>query len=364
LLRLGNRPSGVALPQVHVTDMSREGFRGDQFFFSETLQTRIEDKLADGQQVILYLNRRGYAPLLKCRACGFVPVCPHCQVNLTFHKSTRRMTCHYCGHVEAVPASCPACSKEKMLYLGAGTQKVEEALAELFPEARVLRLDSDSTDGRRRGHRILGDFGEGRADLLLGTQMVAKGLDFPGVTLVGVVSADLALDMPDFRASEKAFARLVQVAGRSGRARDPGEVIIQTYYPHLPLIDDVARQDYESFYQREAASRRELGFPPFGRLINVIVSGRDEAEVKRQMQVFRDSLGSRLAGAAVKAEILGPAPCPLYRLRGRYRRHLLIKTTRQLRLIKLLAAWEEAEAAFGLSSRVRLTLDVDPDNVM
>ena len=364
LLRLSSRPSGVTLPSVHVVDMSREGYHGGQFFFSKTLTARIDEKLAARQQVILYLNRRGYAPMLKCRSCGFVPVCPECQVNLTYHKSAGRLTCHYCGYIEPVSRTCPSCRKGEMSYLGAGTQKVEEAVAELFPEARALRLDSDAADGRRRGHRILCDFGEGQADLLLGTQMVAKGLDFPGVTLVGVVSADLALDMPDFRASEKAFARLLQVAGRSGRARSPGDVIIQTYYPQLPLIDDVARQDYDSFFEREIISRRELGFPPFGRLVNATVSGRDEREVQEQMREFRARLRTRLAEASQPAEVLGPAPCPLYRLRGRYRRHLLMKTKKMLGLIRLLSAWEAAEPSYGLSSRVRVTIDVDPDNMM
>jgi primosomal protein N' (replication factor Y) len=338
--------------------------RGDLPFFSYTLKKEVQKRLDADQQVILFLNRRGHSPQLKCTSCGHVPSCPRCELRLTYHKVGRKLTCHYCGHVEPTPSHCPQCHKDDLIYLGVGTQKVEESLTRLFPDVKAVRLDSDVASGRRRAHQILKAFGDRKYQLLLGTQMVAKGLDFPSVTLVGVLAADMSMDLPDFRASERAFARLLQVAGRSGRAQTPGEVMIQTFYPESDLIDEAARQDYVSFFEREIESRRALQYPPFSRLVRVSLSSKSEEAVRTQALLIRDRLATMNRDNALANEILGPAPCPLYVLRGRYRRHIIIKTSQIVKLVQSLGRWEQAEPRFGLPAATRIVIDVDPDDMM
>jgi primosomal protein N' (replication factor Y) len=364
LLHLTKRPRGATLPTVRLVDMRTERLKGDLPFFSFALKQQMEKRFDRDEQVILYLNRRGHSPQIKCAGCGYVPRCPHCQVNMTFHKVGHKLSCHYCGHVEATPKRCPQCGSDKLLFLGAGTQKIEESIPRLLASARVVRLDSDSASGRKRAYQILSGFASGESNLLLGTQMVTKGLDFPGVTLVGVLSADFSMDLPDFRASEKTFARLLQVAGRSGRVA-PGEVLIQTYYPESELIDDAARQDYESFYKREIESRRALSYPPFSRLVNFRLSCKDENKLQETALEFRERLLGRIKSAGLKQSApLGPAPCPLYRLRGNYRRHLFVKTRQVIKFVRMLRQWELSEPRFKLPSTIKLAVDVDPDDMM
>ena len=365
LLRLTERPRGARLPAVRLIDMRTERLGGDLPFFSFELKRQIETRLGKDEQVILYLNRRGHSPLMKCAGCGHVPRCPQCRVNMTYHKVGRKLSCHYCGHLEATPERCPQCRSDKLLFLGAGTQKVEESIPRLLASARTARLDSDSASGRTKAYEILSDFASKKSNLLLGTQMVTKGLDFPGVTLVGVLSADLSLDLPDFRASEKTFARLLQVAGRSGRAEAPGEVLIQTYYPDSELIAAAARQDYESFYDREIESRQALSYPPFSHLVNFVLTATDEDKLQKAALEFRDRLVRRIDAAGLKQSTpLGPAPCPLYRLRGSYRRHLFVKTRQVVRFVAMLREWELLETRFKFPSTIKLTVDVDPDDMM
>ena len=251
-----------------------------------------------------------------------------------------------------------------MEFLGAGTQKVEQALPIVLPEARIVRLDSDSASGRRRAWQILSAFGAAEYDILLGTQMVTKGLDFPRVTLVGVLASDQSLDMPDFRASERTLARLLQVAGRAGRADQPGEVLIQTYYPESELIHHAARQDYQAFYETEIKSRRELDYPPFARLVHVVLSGVNEKTVQDCSQRLAQDFQVLINRHRLSVTLLGPAPCPLYRLRGRYRRQLLLKTPRILELLKILDEREASAPRFGLPTSVRVAVNVDPDDMM
>lgn len=365
LLRLTKRPGDAKLPTVRLVDMRTDRLRGDLGFFSFTLKQQIERRLDNSEQVILYLNRRGHSPLVKCADCGHVPRCVHCQVNMTYHKVGHKMSCHYCGRVEATPNQCPKCRGDDMMFLGAGTQKVEESIPRLLDSARVARLDSDTASGRRRAYQILSSFASKESNLLLGTQMVTKGLDFPGVTLVGVLSADLSLDLPDFRASEKTFARLLQVSGRAGRAEQPGEVLIQTFYPDSDLIDDAARQDYVSFYNREIEKRRDLDYPPFSRLVNFTLSGKDESKLQKAALEFRDRLLEHINSAALKRLTpLGPAPCPMYRLRGNFRRHLFVKTHQVVKFVKMLRDWDLSEPRFKLPSTIKLTVDIDADDMM
>ena len=272
--------------------------------------------------------------------------------------------CHFCGYTDSSYNLCSECQSDKLDYIGAGTQKIEEKISELFEDVKITRLDSDSAAGRDKAHLILSKFATGEYNLLLGTQMVTKGIDFPDVSLVGVLNADIGLDMPDFRAPEKLFAKLIQVSGRSGRGIIPGEVVIQTYNPNLDLIDDAARQDYDTFYEREIESRKSLSYPPFSRLVNFRLAAKKENSVSKYSLLFKQNLENKLRISKIKVHLLGPAPCPLYRLRGMYRRHLFIKTKQVTKFTHLLYDWERNEPNFGLPSSVKLVIDVDPYDMM
>ncbi|MEW5797152.1 MAG: primosomal protein N' [Candidatus Zixiibacteriota bacterium] len=364
LLTLEERPAGSTLPKVTIIDMATQRLQGDTPYLSFMLKKEIDNRLAADQQVILFLNRRGYSPQLKCGTCGHVPSCPKCEIKLTYHKAGHKLTCHYCGHIVSGYHACEKCAGTDFLFPGAGTQKVEEHVERLFEQGRVLRFDSDTASGRKNAHLLLREFAERKYNMLLGTQMVTKGLDLPGVTLVGVLSADLGIDLPDFRAAEKTLARLLQVAGRSGRGQDPGDVFIQTYYPESTIIGDAARQDYVSFFEREIVSRQTHCFPPFGRLVRVVFASVDKSSVERKASRFAADLADRCAGIGLKVDILGPTSCPIGLLRGQSRRHLLIRTTRPLELVRALTMWESETARFGLSAAVRIVVDVDPDDMM
>ena len=364
LLKLTRRPAGAVLPIVRVVDMRRQKLHGDQPYLSWPLKKEVDARLEADQQAILFLNRRGYSPQLKCGECGHVPSCPQCDVKLTYHKAGGKLSCHYCGHMSLTIDRCPKCGSSRFLYPGAGTQKVEEHIARLFKLGRVLRFDSDTASGRKNSHLLLRKFADRKYNLLLGTQMVTKGLDLPGVSLVGVLSADQGLDMPDFRASEKTFARLLQVAGRSGRGITPGDVVIQTYYPDSDVIQDAARQDYESFYEREILSREVHRFPPFRRMVKFVLSAKDEAVLSRQTAAFASGLKERAAAAGLQSDLLGPAPCPHAFLRGNYRRQLFAVTRQAMKLTRLLSEWENAQPRFGLPSSVKIVVDVDPDDMI
>ena len=364
LITLTERPAGAVLPHVTVVDMSTQRLHGDTPYLSFVLKKEIDRRLEADQQTILFLNRRGYSPQLKCADCGHVPVCPNCEIKLTFHKVRHSLICHYCGHAEPGYNSCEKCAGSRFLYPGAGTQKVEEHVARLFEHGRVLRFDSDTASGRKNAHQLLHEFAARRYNLLLGTQMVTKGLDLPGVTLVGVLSADHGIDLPDFRAGEKTFARLLQVAGRSGRGSHPGDVFIQTYYPESEVIRDAARQDYAAFFEREIESRKAHRFPPFGRLVRFVFASRNRQEVDDASSHFSAQLANRCAGHGFKADLLGPTACPIGLLRGLTRRHLIARTTRPMQMSRLLAAWESEQARFGLPNGVKISVDVDPDDMM
>jgi len=364
LLKLTRRPEEAAIPLVRLIDLRDEPPGKDNPFFTRTMISMVKKSLQKDQQVILYLNRRGFSPRIKCTDCGHTPECPHCNISLTYHKVGNRLMCHFCGYVKTAYDTCAECDGDSFIYLGSGTQKIEDRIGELIEEARIVRLDSDSAAGREKAHLILSDFASKKYNVLLGTQMVTKGIDFPDVSLVGVLMADIGMDMPDFRASEKLFAKLIQVAGRSGRGIIPGEVIIQTFRPELDLIDDAARQDYDTFYKREIDSRKELLYPPFAHIVNFRFSSKKENIVTEQSLNFRNKLGSRLEREKLKVHLLGPAPCPLYRLRGMYRRHLFVKTKSIIKFIAFLRDWELSETNYGLPSSIRLVIDIDPYDMM
>ena len=366
-LRVPVRSAGGALrqpaplPPVRVLDLAREKqVRRLKGSLSHELRLAMADRLDRGEQTILLQNRRGFAPVLTCEDCGWTPMCPHCAVTLTVHKGGGgRMRCHYCGWSQHVPHPCPECGHDDLRMLGAGTQRVEDEIAEVFPTARVLRMDLDTT--RRRGaHRTLLDaFGRGDADILLGTQMVAKGLDFPRVTLVGVVEADTGMLLPDFRAAERTFQLLAQVAGRAGRHELEGEVLLQTRNPEHPAIQFALAHDFHGFALGELAERLALGYPPFGRMIGVEVKGPREGSTRSLAERWGAALRAE-AGRVAGVEVLGPIPALIGRIKTWWRYQIIVKAPRALPASVLAAVVEAAQAAVSLPSGHRVNLDVDP----
>ena len=326
LIKTGTGMRPAPLPQVEVVDLRDELKSGNRSIFSRALSQGIESCLAAHEQVILFINRRGTASFLQCRDCGFTPDCKSCAVALTYHEPESRMVCHYCNRRYAVPTTCPECSGPRLRQLGLGTERVEEEVRSRFPQARTVRWDRDTTKGRGLHEAILARFLAHDADILIGTQMVAKGLDIPAVTLVGVVSADIALHLPDIRSGERTFQLLEQVAGRAGRGERGGKVIIQTYTPDHYAIQAASKHDYQSLYEAEIGFRQKLGYPPFGRLalLTFATGGRDQAqqEAARAAQMLRaevDRLG------LPNLDILGPAPALIPRIRGRWRWNVVVR---------------------------------------
>ena len=318
---------GVApLPSVETVDMRRELREGNPDIFSRTLRAEIESCLDDGKQAILFLNRRGTASHLQCRRCGHSVVCRSCDVPLTYHRPLERLICHYCGRRRRIPDNCPDCLSYRLSFYGIGTQSVAEAVGERFPQARTLRWDRDATRYPREYEELLSTFRNGEADVLVGTQMIAKGLHLPGVTLVGVVLADVGLGIPDFRSSERAFQLLCQVAGRAGRGRETGKVVFQTYQPDNYAIRAAAAQDYPAFYEREIKYRREHRNPPYSRLIRLIHSHTNNAVCESRARALADELrAARESADMTGVDILGPTPPYPPRLRGRYRWHVVLR---------------------------------------
>ena len=330
-LNLPERIESRPLPEVTIVDMSREfRQRGKKTIVSEALRLELGECLGNGEQAIILLNRRGYSRSLICRSCGHVFLCSQCSVSMTYHQDEGCLTCHYCGEQKTAPSSCDNCGGEFIYYTGIGTEQLEEVLRAMFPKARVARVDRDTTRHRGAMRRILLDFSEGKLDLLVGTQMVAKGHDFPNVTLVGVIGADAGLAFPDFRSAEKTFQLLTQVAGRAGRGAMPGRVIVQSYQPDHYALQYAGRQDYAGFYRHEIEFRRLLGYPPFRNLIQILVSDSDQAKAFRigEKVAAALKLNNEKMGKVSYLHILGPAAAPLEKLRGKYRVQILLKLER------------------------------------
>ena len=356
--RIGGRP----LPPVRIVDLrgGREA-GGGRAILSEPLARAISQRLDRREQTILLLNRRGFSAFVQCRECGVVRQCSQCNVSLTFHRARRRLVCHYCSREEPPPTTCDACGSANLSFRGVGTEQVEREVMLSFPSARVARMDVDTTSGKWSHHEILSRVGAGEVDILLGTQMIAKGLDFPDVTLVGVIDADVAMNLPDFRAAERTFQLLTQVAGRAGRGPRGGEVLIQTALPEHYAIRAAITQQYDRFAERELAEREGPGYPPFARLANIVINGRDEAAVQ--------DVSQRLAGWTRNAirrlvpdevGLVGPAPCAIDRIRGRWRWHFLLRSVMARPLGTVLRAMTEQEDAPGRSRDVRIIVDRDP----
>jgi len=322
LLTLPKRIEEIALPKVQVVDMRREHAHGRrEQIFSRPLEDALADILQNRQQGILFLNRRGFSTFVHCRHCGTVLKCKACQVALTYHMATRSVVCHYCRASEKAPEMCPGCKSGYVRFSGTGTQRVESEVARIFPQVSAARMDTDVTQSRGSHERILRQFADHKTDVLVGTQMIAKGLDFPRVTLVGVISADTALNLPDFRSAERTFNLLTQVAGRAGRRRLPGKVVVQTYTPHHYAIQAASRHDYAGFFAQEIEIRRQLKLPPFTRL--VILTARAARESKAR--ALAETAAQRCRKELPTVEVLGPAPSAIRRLRRSFRWQVVLK---------------------------------------
>jgi primosomal protein N' (replication factor Y) (superfamily II helicase) len=363
-LALPHRVQSRPLPPITVVDMRQELQNGNRSMFSQTLQKALHALKEKNQQGILFVQRRGHSTFVSCRSCGYVMDCPNCSVSLTYHhESPERnplLRCHYCNFIQQQPKDCPACTSPYFKFFGTGTQRVIETLTEDFPELRLLRFDSDTT--RRKGaHRdLLGQFAEGEADLLVGTQMLTKGIDLPQVQLVGVLAADGLLNLPDFRASERAVQTLLQVAGRAGRGEMPGQVIMQTYCPETPEIGAVQRYEFQACVDAELKKRAELNYPPYGQLILLRLSSPEAEQVEKTAEKVADVLRAAIERDQVNVEVLGPAPANILRVAGRFRWQLMVKmpsnlcgTPHQWRL-------PVQEMQHCCDKNVRLTIDVDP----
>jgi len=374
LLRLPNRIDGRPMPTVRITDLrhrhasvsaekplSDSTAQGTSRYLGPALVEAMSRTLERKEQAILFLNRRGHSTYLQCRGCGDVARCERCDVSLTVHLSDQSLRCHYCGAEKALRLACPGCGASNLWFGGVGIQRIEREVARLFPQARIARLDFDATRKRGSAAAILKSFREGETDFLLGTQMVTKGFDFPMVTLVGIIVADLQLYLPDFRAAERTFQLLTQVAGRAGRGERAGEVILQTYDPDHPALRCAAAQDFEAFYEHEAGERQELRYPPFGHLVEIEIRGSKVERVLRESERLRDAL-LRLA-RGIDVELLGPAPKPISRIKGAERWHILVRSGSRKTLHGFLR-----EALPVLRDRkpsgIRVTVDVDPRQVL
>jgi primosomal protein N' (replication factor Y) len=357
-LDLPGRVSGRALPPVELVDMREELQSGNRKIFSRALQDALREHLDRGEQTILLMNRRGYASFVLCRDCGGAVRCPSCSVSLTYHRDHERLRCHLCDFSTPYPKRCQACGSPRIKHFGAGTQQVAEAAAELLPEARILRLDRDTTTRKDSHRRILEAFARGEANVLIGTQMVAKGLDLPRVTLVGVVAADVALNLPDFRAAERTFQLITQVAGRAGRAELPGRVIVQTYAPDHPSLIFARTHDYTGFYAREVADREALRYPPFQRLVNVVFSAETPQAAWAAAETAAGTLRENLA-----LTVLGPAEPAISQLRGRYRVQVLLKCPDPSEARASLRAALQP-GSFSRGAGLRVAVDVDPGSLL
>ena len=351
---LGERPLERPLPTVECVDMTQQELEG---VVSEPLREALQGVLEQGDQALLLLNRRGFAPYLQCQECGAAFRCPNCAITLTYHRGERKARCHYCDYSETPPEQCPGCGGMQIEGEGAGTERLAEELAELFPQARIARMDRDTTTRKGAHQRLVEQMENGEIDILAGTQMVAKGLDFPGVTLVGVIDADNSLNFPDFRAAERTFALLTQVAGRAGRGDRPGRVLVQTYTPEHYALEMSTRHDYAGFVAIELGFREALGYPPYGHLVNLVLSGN----VLERVSASAEKLAQRLCGLP-DLEVLGPAPCPLARLRGKHRVQILLKGASRMPLHRALATMKQWKNS--VQNGVRLTVDVDPVDML
>ncbi len=325
LIRLEKRINRKPMPEILIADMRREVRRGNNTAFSGILKEEIEKCLAENKQTILFLNRRGYSQTVICKECGYVAKCEACDVSLTYHKDERCLKCHYCGTKYAMLSACPECGGVKLSYAGTGTQRIEAELSKLYPTARILRMDNDTTSGKEGHYKILKAFAEHKADILVGTQMIAKGHDFPSVTLVGILDADMSLHFSDYRSGERTFQLLTQVAGRSGRAEEKGKVVLQTFDPENEVLRFATAYDYEGFYQNEISLRAAMSFPPFSKIVRVLVTGEDDKKAVEALREVYVGLEKLYTEQADKFLFFNKMRAPIKRIQNKYRYQVLMR---------------------------------------
>ena len=357
LLLMPDRIDCAKLPEVEVVDMREQLKQGRKGMISASLEELLHNTFASGNQAILLLNRRGYSTFVMCRECGYVLKCSRCSVPLVYHLQGSVLRCHYCDIRRTSPTECPSCGSHYIRFFGAGTQKLEEELNALFPEVRILRMDHDTTGGKMGHGEVLDKFRQGHADVLVGTQMVAKGHDFSNVTAVGILAADSALNLPDFRSAEKTFSLIVQAAGRAGRGLLPGKVIVQTYHPDHYAVVAGAEQDFESFYRQEIIYRHDLNYPPCSKFIKLTFLGTDERKVRTLAEKSTHLIQSDLAERNIGCKLLGPYLAPISRIEDVFRFHLLIQGNQLVDAKQILIER-------GLAGDPLVSIDVDPIEMM
>ncbi|WP_100404527.1 primosomal protein N' [Bacillus solitudinis] len=357
LLPLSERVNNRPMPEVEIVDMREELRLGNRSMFSRSLLDKLKERLERGEQSVLFLNRRGYSTFVMCRDCGYVATCDHCDISYTYHRSHHSLKCHYCGHEEPMPKTCQSCESEHIRFFGSGTQKVEEELTRILPEARVIRMDVDTTRRKGSHEKLLTAFGNGEADILLGTQMIAKGLDFPKITLVGVLAADSMLHLPDFRSAERTFQLLEQVSGRAGRHELLGEVVIQTYTPEHYSIDLVKSHDYQHYFQLEMSQRKKAGYPPYFYMSLINVS---HPELTKVITVTEKIVSFLKAELSENTMILGPVVSPIARIKDRYRYQCMIKYKNEPRLTKVLRDIQQHYIREMNQGDLQIGIDLNP----
>ncbi len=359
LIKLTERYNKYPLPEAEIADMREELRAGNRSVLSRTLARGMYENLKNGEQTILFLNRRGYSTFVSCRSCGFVYMCPNCSVSLTYHSANDTLNCHICGYRQRRDRLCPACGSDKIRDFGTGTQKAERQIQEIFPNAKIVRMDTDTTGGKNGHERILEEFENKGGDVLLGTQMVSKGLDFPNVTLVGALAADSSLYADDFRAQERTFALMTQVCGRAGRGDKAGRAVIQTYSPENRVLRLAAAQDYDTFFKEEIEYRRVFGYPPFEHIVNIVISGEDEREVEKCALSAAAQLKVSQAARDEEIKIFGPMDAPIKKMQGRYRKRIWFKC----RAISLFSEVFREISAKKRGKGIAVSIDTDPYNM-
>ncbi|MCI1716244.1 primosomal protein N' [Clostridium sp.] len=362
LIEIKNRADNAFMPEVEIVDMRQELINNNKSIFSKELHELIHDRLKKREQIILFLNRRGFSTFVSCRKCGYIFKCNNCDISLTYHRDIKKLVCHYCGSRMNVPRVCPKCGSRYVKYFGVGTEKIEQSVKESFPEARVLRMDFDTTRFKHSYENIYNSFKEHKADILIGTQMVAKGLDFENVTLVGVIAADLSLNLPDFRSSERTYQLITQVSGRAGRGQKRGKVIIQTYSPDNYSIKFAADNDYIKFYEKEMSIRKKMEYPPFSSLLLINMSSKDENILIKNIQNVGIYL-KKVFEKNDKIKVLGPCPCVISRIKEMFRWQLIIKGEIDLNIARNIK-----KTVYNLnkdiSGDVKISIDLNPNNTL
>jgi primosomal protein N' (replication factor Y) len=362
LIVLKNRADGAVMPEIKVVDMREELLHDNKSMFSRVLYEAIGDRLKKKEQTILFLNRRGYSTFVSCRRCGYVFKCSNCDISYTYHHNMGKLICHYCGSKIDIPKVCPKCGSRYVKYFGVGTEKIEQLIKSEFPQAKTIRMDFDTTRKKNSYENIYNTFKEGRADILIGTQMIAKGLDFKNVTLVGVIAADLSINLPDFRSAEKTYELITQVSGRAGRGEKRGEVIVQTYNPENYSIRCAAKNDYENFFNEEIDIRRRMEYPPFSDILFINMNSKNENILIKNIQNVGIFLKNILEKDD-KIEMLGPCPCEISKIKELYRWKIMIKGKIDLNL-----AWNIRKIVYDLLKDVyndiKVSIDINPNSML